>query len=140
MVAGTFPMTLGAEEILKDDKVITLALSPKRGGLPIRDAFVYSFTPYGYADQKIDILHAQQVKKDLHITLPVATTDNRILQIIGINQLGGMVNPYHWTSMNSKTSVLDVRPDLKISNTERGIFFQVDLEKSSQVLQPGTWL
>ena len=129
MVAGTFPMTLGAEEILKDDKVITLALSPKRGGLPIRDAFVYSFTPYGYADQKIDILHAQQVKKELHITLPVATTDNRILQIIGINQLGGMVNPYHWTSMNSKTSVLDVRPDLKISNTERGIFFQVDLDQ-----------
>ena len=129
MIAGTFPMTLGAEEILRDDKVITLALSPKRGGLPIRDAIIYSFTPYGYADQKVEILHAQQVKKDLHITLPLKSINNRILQIIGINQLGGMVDPFHWTSMIQKTSVLDIRPDLKISNTERGIFFQVDLNQ-----------
>jgi len=52
----------------------------------------------------------------------------RVLQIIGINQLGGMVNPFHWTDMVPKLSVIDVRPDLKISNTERGMFFQVSLD------------
>ena len=35
-----------------------------------------------------------------------------------------MVNPYHWTDMTPQLSVVDVRPDLKISNTERGMFFK----------------
>ena len=128
MVAGTFPMTLEAKEIFRDKKVVTLALAPRRGGLPIRDAVVYNFTPYGFPDQKVDILHAEQVKKDLHITIPLSAIHDRILQIIGINQLGGMVNPYHWTTLNLEISVVDVHPNLKISNTERGLFFQVDLD------------
>jgi hypothetical protein len=128
MVAGTFPMTLEAKEIFRDKKVVTLALTPRRGGLPIRDAVVYNFTPYGFPDQKIDILHAEKVKKDLHITIPLSAIQDRILQIIGINQLGGMVNPYHWTTINLEISVVDVHPNLKVSNTERGLFFQVDLD------------
>jgi len=128
-IAGTFPMTLEATEIFRDNKVITLALTPKRGGLGIRDAIVYNFTKYGFADKKIDIIHSEKVKKDLHITIPSSSTKNRILQIIGINQLGGMVNPYHWTDIDSKISVVDVYPNLKISNTERGLFFQVDLDQ-----------
>ena len=39
-----------------------------------------------------------------------------------------MVNPFHWTDMKPDLSVVDVRPDLKISNTERGMFFQVSLD------------
>ena len=128
VVAGTFPMTLEAKEIYRDEKVVTLALIPRRGGLPLRDAVVYSFTPYGFADQRIELLTKEQVKKDLHITLKTSSLKKRILQIIGINQLGGMVNPYHWTDMTPQLSVVDVRPDLKISNTERGMFFQVSLD------------
>ena len=127
-IAGTFPMTLDAKEIFRDNKVVTLALSPKRGGLAIRNAVVYNFTPYGYADQKVEILHSEKVKKDLHITIPISSVKDRILQIIGINQLGGMVSPHHWTDIDPKVSVVDIHPDLKISNTERGLFFQVDLD------------
>lgn len=129
VIVGSFPMTLEATEILRDNKVITLALSPNRGGLPIRDAVVYNFTSYGFPDEKVEIIHAEQVKKDLHITLPLKATYNRILQIIGINQLGGMMSPYHWTASPLKLNVLDIRPDLKIANTERGIFFQVEMDQ-----------
>ena len=128
IVAGSFPMVLEAEEILRDNKVAVLALKPRRGGLPIRDAVVYSFTPYGFPDQKIEFIHSEKIKNDLHITLPVKDIKNRILQIIGINQLGGMVNPYHWSAYKPQISVVDVHPNLKISNTERGLFFQVDLD------------
>ena len=128
VIAGTFPMTLETNEIFRDSKVIILALSPKRGGLAIRDAVIYNFSQYGFADKKVEIIHSEQVKKDLHVTLPINSINNRILQIIGINQLGGMVNPYHWTDIKPKISVVDLHPDLKISNTERGIFFQVDLD------------
>ncbi len=127
IVAGTFPMTLEAKEIFRDQNTITLALSPRRGGLPLRDAVVYSFTPYGFADKKIEF-SAEQVKKDLHITMNISDLKNRILQIIGINQIGGMVNPFHWTDIKQKLSVVDIRPNLKISNTERGIFFQVSID------------
>ena len=128
ILAGTFPMTLEAKEIYRDRKVVTLALIPRRGGLPIKNAIVYSFTPYGFADQKVELINTERVKKDLHITLATSSLEKRVLQIIGINQLGGMVNPYHWTDISSELSVVDVRPDLKISNTERGMFFQVSLD------------
>ncbi|MFL2983317.1 MAG: M23 family metallopeptidase [Candidatus Neomarinimicrobiota bacterium] len=128
VVAGTFPMTLETNEIFRDNKVIILALSPKRGGLSIRDAVVYNFSQYGFPDQKVEIIHSERVKKDLHITLPRNSINDRILQIIGINQLGGMVNPYHWTDIKSKISVVDIYPDLKISNNARGIFFQIDID------------
>jgi hypothetical protein len=56
VIAGSFPMVLEAKEILRDNKVTVLALTPRRGGLPIRDAVVYSFTPYGFPDQKLELL------------------------------------------------------------------------------------
>ena len=127
-VAATFPMTLEANEIFRDDKVIILALAPKRGGLSIRDAVIYNFTKYGFTDQKVEILHSEQVKKDLHVTLPLRSIKDRVLQIIGINQLGGMIDPYHWTDVKPEISVVDVHPELKISNTQRGLFFQVDID------------
>ena len=126
---GTFPMTLEAQEILRDEKVITLALSPKRGFRAIKKAVLYSFTPFGFADQKIDVIHTEQVNKDLHITFPIKSINNRILQIIGINELNGRVSPHHWTTMEPKISVIDIHPDLKISNTIRGVFFQVEIDQ-----------
>ena len=114
--------------IFRDNKVVTLALSAKRGGLAIRDAVVYNFTPYGFADQKVEILHSEKVKKELHITIATSSIRDRVLQIIGINQLGGMVNPFHWEDFSNKVSIVDIHPKLKISNTERGLFFQVDLD------------
>jgi len=128
-VVGTFPMELSATDIFQDNKVITLALSPKHGGLPIHDAVVYNFTPYGYPDQQIEIIHKEQVKKDLHITLPLAATQDRILQIIGLNQLGGTLSPHHWTNMTPKMSVTNVGASLQITSTERGIFFQFELDQ-----------
>ena len=127
-VAATFPMTLETNEIFRDDKVVILALSPKRGGLSIRDAVIYSFTKHGFTDQKVEIIHSEQVKKDLHVTLQLASIKDRILQVIGINQLGGMIDPYHWTDLKPRLSVVDVHPDLKISNTQRGLFFQIDID------------
>ena len=44
-------------------------------------------------------MNTEQVKKDLHITIATSNIKKRVLQIIGINQLGGMVNPFHWTDM-----------------------------------------
>ena len=130
MVTSAFPMSIGVEEILRNDMVVTLALSPKRGGMPIRDAIIYSFTPYGHTNRdKIEYVHAERVKKNLHITLDVNDTEGSILQIIAVNQLGGISEPFHWTVLKPEYSVIDVLPTVDISSTERGIFFQVELNK-----------
>jgi len=129
VIAGTFPMTVDVEEILRNDMVITLDISPKRGGLPIRDAVVYGFTPYGFPDKQIELIHAEKVKNNIHVTLPLKEIKNQNLQILAINQLGGMAEPIHWTTLESDYSVIDIMPDLDISATERGIFFQVELDR-----------
>jgi len=128
-VVGTFPMTLNAQEIYKDNKITTLALSPLKGGLPIKKAVLYNFTPFGFADQKIEVISSTKVKNNLHITFSSKYSENRIIQILGINQLGGMVQPFHWTNLEPKINVIDIHPSLKISNTYNGIIFQVDIDQ-----------
>lgn len=129
VIAGTFPMSVSVEEILRNDMVFTLSISPKQGGLPIRDAVIYGFTPYGYPNKKIDYVHSERVRKNLHITLSVDDAENQILQILAINQLGGMAEPYHWAPFEPQYSVIDILPDLDVSETNRGIFFQLQLDK-----------
>ncbi len=128
MIAGTFPTQLEAKEIFRDNKNITLALETKRGGLAIQNAVVYNFTKYGFPDKKVTIDNIEKVKKNLHITLPIKSIQDRILQIIGINQLGGMITPVHWTDFDPSITIVDINPNLKISNTVRGLFFQIDLD------------
>jgi len=128
-VIGTFPMTLDAQEIYNDNKVITLSLSPKKGGLPIKDAILYNFTPFGFIDEKIELISSTKVKNNLHITFPAYYSNNRILQVLGENQLGGKFQPFHWKNFKPSISVIDVHPSLKISNTESGLIFQVDLDQ-----------
>mgnify|MGYP001365852520 CR=1 FL=1 len=120
-------MSVSVEEILRNDMVFTLSISPKQGGLPIRDAVIYGFTPYGYPNKKIDYVHSERVRKNLHITLSVDDAENQILQILAINQLGGMAEPYHWAPFEPQYSVIDILPDLDVSETNRGIFFQLQL-------------
>ena len=129
ILVGAFPTSLSVKEIQRDDKVITLEISPRRGGLPIRDAIIYSFTPFGYPDLKIENLHTQRVEKNIHVSLSVKDTEKRIMQILGINQIGIMTTPVHWANYNTSASVIDIHPDLEISHTERGIFFQVKMDQ-----------
>mgnify|MGYP001276140499 CR=1 FL=1 len=129
VIAGTFPMAVDVQEILRNDMVITLNISPKRGGLPIRDAVIYGFTPYGLPDKKIEFLQSEQVKKDLHITIPLREIKNQNLQILAINQIGGMAEPFHWSILESKYSVIDIMPDLEVQGAERGVFFQVEIDQ-----------
>ena len=126
---STFPMSINAKEISRTDKIITLEMSPIRGGLAIRDAITYSFTPFGFPDTKISNIHTQKVGKNLHVSFPIEEANDRILQILAINQIGAMASPYHWSNYNSLKTVLDVNPKLDIMHTEGGIFFQIEMDQ-----------
>ena len=126
---GTFPMSINVKEVSRNDKIITLEISPIRGGLAIRDAITYSFTPFGFPDTKINNIHTQKVSKNLHISIPIAESEDRILQILAIDQIGAIATPFHWSNYNSLKTVLDVNPKLDIMHTEGGIFFQIEMDQ-----------
>ena len=126
---GTFPMSINVKEVSRDDKVITLSMNPIRGGLAIRDAVAYSFTPFGLPDIKVSNIHTQKVGKNLHISFSKEEAKNRIFQILAINQIGAIATPYHWSNYNSMISVLDINPKLDITHTEGGIFFQIEMDQ-----------
>ena len=128
-VVGTFPTSINAEEIFRDENIITLALTPSRGSIPLKDVILYNFTPFGFVDKKVNIIEKSQVKDNLHVTFSSNDSKNRIIQIIGINKFGGMVQPSHWTNMSSTKSILEINPSLKISSSKEGVLFQIDLDK-----------
>ena len=126
---ATFPMSINVKEVSRDEKIITLAMIPIRGGLAIRDAVTYSFTPFGFPDVKMSNIHTQKVGKNLHISFPIEEAKDRILQILAINQIGAIAAPYHWSNYNSLKTVIDINPKLDIMHSEGGIFFQIEMDQ-----------
>ena len=126
MVIMDFPQKVHVDKIFKDEKVITFALSPKTGVTPIKEATLYSFTPYGYADQKIDIIHQEQVGKELHVTIPTLAIRERIIQFICKTQSGGVATPIHWQEDAPVSDMINLIPDLRISHTDFGVLFQIE--------------
>ncbi len=129
IMLATFPMSINTREISRNDNLITLEMSPIRGGLAIRDATIYSFTPFGLPDLKINNIEKQKVGKNLQISIPINEAKDRILQVLAINQIGAIATPYHWSNYNSTINVLDINPKLEITHAEGGVFFQVELDQ-----------
>ena len=95
----------------------------------MKDVILYNFTPFGFVDKKVNIIKKSQVKDNLHVTFSSNDSKSRIIQIIGINKFGGMVQPSHWTNMTSTSSIIEINPSLKISSSKEGVLFQIDLDK-----------
>ena len=129
VLLGTFPMSVDIKEISRNDKYITLEMSPKRGGLAIRQATTYSFTPFGLPDEQVFTISTQKRGKNLELLIPTQTSKNRIFQFIATNQIGAVALPFHWSNYNSLKTVLDVNPKLDIVHTEGGIFFQIEMDQ-----------
>ncbi len=126
---GTFPMSIDMKEISRDDNQISFEINPLRGGLAIRDATIYTFTPFGFPDEKVKILKSQREGKNLILSIPRKSPNERILQILATNQIGSIATPYHWPNYKTLRTVLDVNPKLEVVHTEGGIFFQIEMDQ-----------
>ena len=129
VILGTFPMSINAKEVARDDNQISIEIGPTRGGLAIRDATVYAFTPFGFPDEKVKILNSERKGKNLILSIPSENSKNRIFQIIATNQIGSIAMPFHWSNYNTSKTILDINPKLDIVHTEGGIFFQIDMDQ-----------
>ena len=79
--AGNIPHVYQCKEIARDDNQISIEISPTRGGLAIRDATVYAFTPFGFPDEKVKILNSERKGKNLILSIPSENSKDRIFKL-----------------------------------------------------------
>ena len=108
-------MSINAKEISRDDNQISIEISPTRGGLAIRDATVYAFTPFGFPDEKVKILNSERKGKNLILSIPSENSKDRIFQIIATNQIGSIAMPFHWSNYNTSKTILDIPKETSLS-------------------------
>ncbi len=119
------PFEMMARRIHQSGRTITFELEPKRLTIPVESVVCYSFTPYGFADRRVDILKQKQEKSILRITVPKKQVRNRALQFIGKNKLGARSYPVNWDANSIFGDPLNVLVDQKITQTPAGVFIQI---------------
>ena len=76
---------------------------------------IYSFTPYGFADQNISIVSKENIESGLVVTIQKKQMTNKTLQFIAQNDLGTISTPAHWANPSISGDHLSMSYDLDIS-------------------------
>ena len=119
------PFEVIIEKIRESNEEATFLIQPKSITIPIQSVVAYSFTPYGFADEKLTILSSEQVETGLLIAIPKKQTKRNAIQFIAQNKLGTRSLPIHWINKNNAGDHLSVNVDLDISHTDAGVYIQI---------------
>ncbi len=120
------PIEIALQPLDETTNSPTYLLKPVRPKFPLKSVTVYSFTPFGYADAQVTILKKEITSDGLRITLPRKQVQNRSLQFLGVNILGGHSKPIHWSGALPSTSLTKPEVNLEIRQIEGNLYFQVD--------------
>jgi len=104
-------------------------LQPKSIAIPIKSAIIYSFTPFGYAEEQVGIISKERVEAGLIITVPKKKIARKALQFIAQNDIGTVSLPAHWSDKNIAGDHLSLNIDLDISHSDAGVYIQIQPEK-----------
>jgi len=133
MVHGTIfsmaPFEVTLEKVRETIDSISFLIQPKSITIPIQSVTVYSFTTYGFAEEKINLRSSEAVEAGRVITISKKQTDRKALQFIAQNKLGTRSLPIHWVSQKFTGDYLSVGVDLDISHTDAGVYIQVQPEQ-----------
>jgi hypothetical protein len=119
------PFEVIIEKIRESNEEATFLIQPKSITIPIQSVVAYSFTPYGFADEKLTILSSEQVETGHLITIPKKQIKRKGIQFIAQNRLGTRSLPIHWINKNNTGDPLSVNVDLDISHTDAGVYIQI---------------
>ena len=120
------PITMNIQEINRSNQEITFSINPGFNSTPLKTITCYSFTPFGFQDEKIELTKEILVGKEFLFRLPLKQINNRILQFIGVNNQGAFSYPVHWAEGVKSHDVLSINVDLKLSHLEAGVILQVE--------------
>ncbi len=119
------PFEVILKKLGETDNLLSFLIQPKSITIPVQSVFAYSFTPYGYVDEKIEILSSEPIEAGRIITVPKKQANRKALQFIARNKLGTRSLPVHWVNQKYTADHLSVTVDLDISHTEAGVYIQV---------------
>lgn len=119
------PIDLIVQDITQDGNEITFNVQSKSISIPLKNITCYSFSPSGFADQKIEPLHIEKNGGGLMVTLDSRIIQNRSLQFIAKNKMGAFSKPLNWHPKNVDIDY-NTKPDIKINKTAAGIVVQVE--------------
>lgn len=123
------PFEISARAIRQTAQTITFEIRALDPEITLNNIICYSFTAFGFADRKVNILDSKLINQNIILTLPRAEVEKSSLQFMAIDGAGGHSLPIHWEKSNLYSDYLTVGVDLKISHSEAGIVIQVQLNK-----------
>lgn len=133
-VYGTFfsmaPFEINAKIYKNDTKTTSFLVEPKSSTVPIKSILAYSFTPYGFADQKLKIISLKKIKSGMIVTFSRKQIQRKAIQFIAENNIGAKSMPAHWINKKFTGDYLSANIDLDISHTEAGVYIQIQPEKA----------
>ena len=123
------PYEIDITNLGEANNIVSFLLSPKSIAIPIKSAIIYSFTPFGFADERIDVISQERVETGLIITLPKNKIKRKALQFITQNDIGTVSMPTHWNDKKIAGDHLSLNVDLDISHSDAGVYIQIQPEK-----------
>lgn len=123
------PFQVTLEKLGETDKIISFLIQSKSITIPIQSIIAYSFTTYGFAEEKLDIQSSELFESGRIISIPKKQTERRAIQFIAKNKLGARSFPIHWVNQQYKGDHLSVNVDLDISHTDAGVYLQIQPEQ-----------
>ena len=123
------PYEIDVTNLGEANNIVSFLLSPKSISIPIKSAIIYSFTPFGFADERIDVISQERVETGLIITLPKNKIKRKALQFITQNDIGTVSMPTHWNDKKIAGDHLSLNVDLDISHSDAGVYIQIQPEK-----------
>jgi len=120
------PIEIALQPLSETANSFTYLLKPVRPKFPLKSVIIYSFTPFGYADAQVSILQQESISEGLRVTLPRKQVENRTLQFLGTNILGGRSKPLHWAGTLNSLTRTQPKVNLEIRQIEGNLFFQVE--------------
>ena len=82
-----------------------------------------------FADEGLKILSQERIETGLIVTLKKDKVKRRALQFIAQNDIGTISNPAHWLDSKISGDHLTFDVDLDISQTDGGVYIQIQTEK-----------
>ena len=123
------PYEIDVTNLGEANNIVSFLLNPKSIAIPIKSAIIYSFTPFGFADERINVISQERVETGLIITLPKNKIKRKALQFITQNDIGTVSMPTHWNDKKIAGDHLSLNVDLDISHSDAGVYIQIQPEK-----------
>ena len=123
------PFDIMAKPLGETKELISFLIQSKSISVPIKSVVAYSFTPYGYADERLSIQSSETLEEGKIITILKKKINRKAIQFMAENKLGTLSKPFHWIDSQNYSDYLNVSVDMDISYTDAGIYIQIQPEK-----------